>query len=99
MNIEISTKEYERTLNWYDAMLYCQLLVIDNKNDWRLPTNEELLAIYEIAKDLERSLYWASIEFGDNFSWYRHMAPGIEQPSYGSKGNIFYVRPIRSITI
>ena len=40
-NIEISPKEYERKLSWDDALLYCQLLVIDGKDNWRLPNTVE----------------------------------------------------------
>lgn len=34
--IELSPKEYWKTLNYHDALLYCQLLTIDGKNDWRM---------------------------------------------------------------
>lgn len=39
MRIEIASKEYWKELNYYDALLYCSLLVIDGKNDWRMPMN------------------------------------------------------------
>ncbi len=39
MIIEISSKEYWTKLNYYDGMLYCSLLVIDGKDDWRLFKN------------------------------------------------------------
>lgn len=35
MNIEISPKEYWRELNPADGKLYCSMVVIDDKNDWR----------------------------------------------------------------
>jgi hypothetical protein len=48
MNIEISPKEYWRHMLKHqlsDAELYCQLLVIDGKYDWRLPIiNEKVIA-------------------------------------------------------
>lgn len=34
MRIEISSKEYWKELNYYDALLYCSMLVIDGKNEW-----------------------------------------------------------------
>ena len=43
MNIEISPKEYWKYLNYYDSELYCSLLVIDGKNDWRLRKIKEEL--------------------------------------------------------
>ena len=39
--IEISSNEYWKELNYRDALLYCSLLDIDGKNDWRLPNDEE----------------------------------------------------------
>lgn len=41
MNIEISCTNYWKELNYRDALLYCSLLDIDGKTDWRLPTDEE----------------------------------------------------------
>lgn len=36
MNIEVSPKEYWKLLNYYDGLLYCDMVVIDNKTDWRM---------------------------------------------------------------
>jgi len=36
MNIEISDRKYWTQLNYEDAKLYCTLLNIGGKNDWRL---------------------------------------------------------------
>ena len=36
MNIEVSSKEYWKGLNYYDGILYCQILNIDGTNDWRM---------------------------------------------------------------
>lgn len=35
MNIEISPNEYWKYLNPDDGKLYCSMVVIDDKNDWR----------------------------------------------------------------
>ena len=35
MNIEISPNEYWKYLNPDDGKLYCSMIVIDDKNDWR----------------------------------------------------------------
>jgi hypothetical protein len=47
MNIEISSSEYWKKLNYYDGKLYLSLLVIDGKNNWRMMTFEELNYIRE----------------------------------------------------
>ena len=70
MNLEISPQDYERELNWHDANLYCELLVIDNKNDWRLPSIEELYDMYTGNIDLGfkfphhqlSCFYWVGME-------------------------------------
>ena len=36
MKIEVAPKEYWKELTYADAILYCALLNIDGKNDWRL---------------------------------------------------------------
>jgi hypothetical protein len=97
MNIEISPKEYERILNWDDAMMYCQLLVIDNKNDWRLPTKAELQDIYHSENDFIPSYYWSSTEFNSGYSWYQIFSDGYQDPNL--KNCIYYVRAVRSLTI
>jgi hypothetical protein len=52
MNIEISPKEYEKELNWDDSNLYCQLLDIDGKKDWRMDDQREAMKdIFEAIKE------------------------------------------------
>lgn len=50
--IEIAPREFEFETKRYDeAKLYCFSLSIDGKVGWRLPTREELDAIYESHND------------------------------------------------
>jgi formylglycine-generating enzyme required for sulfatase activity len=97
MNIEISPKEYERRLNWYDAMMYCQLLVIDGKDDWRLPTKEELDYICHSENDFVGSYYWSSTDDGGSYAWGQFLPDGIQL--HGRKNLIHCVHPVRSSTI
>jgi hypothetical protein len=97
MNIEISPKEYERQLNWDDAMMYCQLLVIDGKNDWRLPTKEELNDIYNSENDFVGPYYWSSTEVNGSNAWLQNLSSGYQYYSY--KNDSYYVRAVRSLTI
>jgi len=98
MNIEISPKEYERQLNWNDGMLYCQLLTIDNKNDWRLPTKEELDYIYHSENDFTTGfIYWTSTEYdSDGNAWFYDFSGHLPY-YYSSKYDIYNVRPVRTI--
>lgn len=95
MNIEIAPKEYERELNWNDAMMYCQLLVIDDKNDWRLPTIEELYEIYNSENDFVGSYYWSSTELSGTYAWLQSLSSGLQ--GNFNKYNSGYVRAVRTI--
>ena len=54
--IEVSDKEYWKSLSYDDMMLYLMVLSID-KNDWRLPT---MLEIEDILKIENKSPFWYS---------------------------------------
>jgi hypothetical protein len=98
MNIEISDKEYDRILNWYDANMYCQLLVIDDKNDWRLPTRYELDYIYHSKNDFKYGEYWSSSEYDDGHdgaAWVKSFSNNV--PYLLDKLWVYYVRPVRII--
>ena len=97
MNIEISPKEYKRNLNWDDANMYCQLLIIDNKNDWRLPTKDELGYIYHSENDFGDLIYWSSTnQVGhDSAAWVKSFADNV--PYLLDKLWVYYVRPVRTI--
>lgn len=105
MNIEISPRAYESYLNWEDGMLYCSLLVIDGKDDWRMPTIEELNDIYNSDKevndmynsenDFEVDCYWSSLDDG-KLAWLHDMW-GRGRKYMNKKTTRVYVRAVRSI--
>jgi hypothetical protein len=102
MNIEISHKDYEKRLNWNDAMLYCQLLVIDGKDDWRMPTKEELNDIYKSKKGFDNFElggvdYWSSTECDgyDGAAWYQYFTHGAKKEGHKSFNGL--IRPVRTI--
>lgn len=65
--IEISDREYWRDMNYYDGILYCQLLDIGGKNDWRMPENYD-----ELILGLPESGGWGDEEWwGDMEIWFR----------------------------
>ena len=94
MNIEIAPKEYERYLNWYDGMLYCQLLIIDGKDDWRMPTLAELIYIYESENDFDSAVYWSSAK-GNNVVWCKKFSDGYQNLNFPRFS--FHVRAVRTI--
>lgn len=60
--IEIAIPQYYKRLNWYDSVLYCRFLNIDNKIGWRLPTFDEMLNILKPTNEY----YWTSSELNPN---------------------------------
>jgi len=95
MNIEISPKEYERQLKWDDANMYCQLLSIDGKNDWRLPTIDELNDMHESELDFDGIEYWSSTEYDNETFWFQDLKSGYSHCTYPIV--IFHVRPVRTM--
>jgi hypothetical protein len=94
--IEISDKKYEKVLNWHDGMLYCQLLTIDGKDDWRMPTLDELMEIFTSKHNFLDWVYWSSDEvnggaWGQSFKLY-----GQRQHQLKSDAK-YMVRPVRDI--
>lgn len=66
-----------------------------NFNGWRLPTIQELEAMYE-AKIITEGRYWSSTEYDSNLVWYYNFTNG---SSYYTSKNITYrVRAVRTIT-
>lgn len=96
MKIEIIDKQYERKLNWYDGKLYCELLTIDGKNDWRLPTIEELVDISYSATDFNSSCYWSSSVNDRGLPMYREFSKNGFM-GYNNFSANYYIRPVRTL--
>jgi hypothetical protein len=96
MNFEIAPKSTEIQANWDDARLYCFSLNIDGKVGWRLPTREELNAIYQSESDFEKSYYWSSTEYAGGSAWGQVMSSGTQYTNGKDYGG-FYVRAIRDL--
>ena len=91
--------------DWYDANMMCENSTVAGYTDWRLPTIDELMAIYN-NKDKIPNLcddgtsyscrYWSSTSLGTSNHKYLDMRNG----SSGTLGNDYeaYVRAVRSIT-
>jgi hypothetical protein len=92
-------------MNWYQAQQYAQSLKIDGKNDWRLPSLEELESlldrrIYRPAMRAEipfrdEHAYWSATTFGDKrYTAWIVMFDGAYVLSYYKK-NSYHVRCVR----
>jgi hypothetical protein len=80
--IEISEREYWKKMNYDDAELYCSMIVIDGKNDWRMITQLEYINI-----DVEWKKYLNELEIA---LWYYG-----DGDSY--LGGRYWVVPVRDV--
>lgn len=94
------------TRNWIDAKNYCENLVIEGKNDWRLPNIKELQSIIDIKrfrpaikdnfKNVKPAIYWSSSVVVDNsnrFAWCVFISDGGTNDH--KKSSSAYVRCVR----
>ena len=91
-------------LNWYDAMSRCEWCVsfsIDGIGGWRLPSRDELVALYHAIQGGHpftgvQSYYWSS----DSYAGYMHEAWYVFMykfaVNYANKSNIHHVWPVRA---
>jgi hypothetical protein len=90
MNIEISPRKYWTRLKYDDALLYCSLLVIDGKDNWRLPNNFDVKEpLYDIIEQ----------EHIDGSIWYDGMFKDMVEPYVAWEKITFsyVVIPVRDI--
>jgi hypothetical protein len=56
---EISSKEYWKRMGYYDGLMYCPLLDIEGKNDWRMISDwEELERMTQKYENLLKMILW-----------------------------------------
>lgn len=77
----------------------CGLSDNSKAGDWRLPTVDELKAIYSAKsqfKNVQANVYWSSSTYagGTAYAWVVYMGSGYV--GYGLKGGNEYVWPVRS---
>ena len=65
MNIEISPKEYWKFMNPRDGRLYCSMVVIDGKDDWRYMKFFEKLKYLDNFEFIEQPFLALSIPVRD----------------------------------
>ena len=86
-------------MKWDDAIAACRNL----GNGWRLPSKEELLAIYKVKSTLNSTLaavgdelpsvsHWSSTEYNSDCAWFVYMNAG--RTYDGSKNDNRYVRAV-----
>ncbi len=95
--LHVAIKDFLAEKNWKEAVEACEKL----GNGWRLPTIEELEAMYEQLHlkekgNLKPAYYWSITEYGDENAWIFDFYHG--NPNYGgNKEDLLYVRAVLTL--
>lgn len=95
-----------KTMNWQNALTYCERLELGDHTDWRLPTITELLSLVDYSRynptvntkyfpDTVSSYYWSSTTYAYNtyYAWGVYFHNGYDYSYY--KNSSYYVRAVR----
>ena len=88
--------EANNTLTWFDAPSYCNNLTLCGYSDWRLPTKNELMQMYNDRNSIggfSDTYYWSSSKQGTNSYYAVNFYNGAVE--YHNGYQAFHVRPIR----
>jgi|TARA_B110000091_G_scaffold199978_1_gene230307 hypothetical protein len=92
-----ATADYNGTLNWDDAVSYCNGLTVGQYDDWYLPSKFELNLLYEQQTAIggfTGGFYWSSTEYDNYGAWFQYFNDGAQ--GYDSKDDTGYVRAVRA---
>ncbi len=89
-------------LNWHEAMARCSSFSISGIGGWRLPSKDELLALYHAIQGghpfngVQSFYYWSSTTHADStdYAWYVGMGYGYVNPD--NKTFTKHVWPVRT---
>jgi len=96
--IEVAKKDFPNEMNWGAAKKACKNL----GNGWRLPSIEELGAIYKQLHmkgkgNFQNTWYWSSSEDDANDAWNFYFEDGRASTYYGNKNSTNHVRAVRAL--
>lgn len=93
-NIEVTEKDFPKTMNWEDAKKACESL----GNGWRLPNKNELNTLYQNKDKIggfTNDLYWSGTKEEYATPWGQNFGNGTMY-YFNEKSYSLYVRAIRT---
>jgi hypothetical protein len=94
----------EKEMNWNDAKMACEELILNGYNDWRLPTKEELNLLFINLKmagvgafsnyQFASNEYWSSTEKLGSVAWEQDFVYGVQSGRY--KNDTDLARAVRT---
>ena len=89
-------------LNWHDAMSRCSSFSVSGIGGWRLPSRDELVALYHAMSGghpftgVQTSTYWTSMTFSTDapYAWFVSLYNGHMKSC--DKTSNYYVWPVRA---
>ena len=88
-------------MDWDYAKKSCYELTLNGYDDWYLPTQDDLIALYKNLQEkgvggFKTNFYWSSAEESDNSAWVKNFYPGFGGVQYAKpKSGIYTVRAVR----
>lgn len=105
--LEWQDEENDSTMSWEESIAYCENLTLNDKDDWRLPSKNELLfivdyskslpAIRDVFKNTNNNYYWSSTTSIVNTADAIYIDfQGGSTGRYGKSNPYFYARCVRT---
>ncbi len=99
------------SLNWAEALAYCNTLELAGYSDWRLPGIREISTLLDLSfqdqtwfdkafpdtQTKPLGFYWASTTFGATFAWGVNFQFGYDGYYAGKKHGTYPFRPVRTV--
>lgn len=100
IHILTDLEKFVNNMNWNEANSFCNNLEYKNFSNWRLPTKDELLEIYEYYNThtdefdyISPGIFWTSTQKEDELICAMHIKTGALL--FAMKGNHFHIWPVR----